>query len=113
MNPSYVVLSNFSLYPQTPVRRGTCTPKINVCGHAVFIREAQVAQWAKCWPADLAVMGLIPARGRNVFSGKLDSTTNSLSLSPSHHPDMTEILLKRTLNCKSFIYPYTINLNSK
>ena len=40
-------------------------------------------------PADLAVPSSIPGDNR-----KRDSIAHSLSLSPSHRPDMTEILLK-------------------
>ena len=43
-----------------------------------------VTQWVKHWPSDLAVSGLIPSEGGFI--------THSLSLWPSHYPDMTEIL---------------------
>ena len=45
----------------------------------------------KHWPADLVVPGLRPAGGRNVFN----HIANSLSISPTHRPDITEILLKK------------------
>ena len=41
-------------------------------------------------------MSLSPARGENLFSHKRGSIAHSLSLSSAHHPNMTEILLKRT-----------------
>ena len=47
------------------------------------------------WPAYVEVPGLRPTEGRNLSIHKQGSLSiNSLSLSPSHHPDMTEILLK-------------------
>ena len=51
---------------------------------------APVAQWVKRWPADQAVPR------RNLLNRKRGSTAHGLSLSSSHRPDMTEILLKRT-----------------
>ena len=42
--------------------------------------------------------------GRTLFNCKGGTTAHSLSLSPAHCPDMTEILLKRMLNCKSSIH---------
>ena len=55
---------------------------------------APVAQWVKPCLADQAVLSSIP-RGRNRFNCKLGSIAHSLSLSPFHHPDITELLLKR------------------
>ena len=54
-----------------------------------------VAQQVKQWPADLVVPGLRPTQGGNLFNCKWGFIAHSLSLSPTHHPDMTEILLKR------------------
>ena len=48
----------------------------------------------KCWPADLVVPSSIPAGG-NVLNHKQGFIAYSLWLSPSHHPDMTEIPKKR------------------
>ena len=45
--------------------------------------------------AHLVVLNLIAAEGGNLFNHKWDSIAQSLSLSSSHHPDITEILLKR------------------
>ena len=56
---------------------------------------AQVAQWVKVWPTDLAVMGSIPAWGEDLFYRKRGSIAHSLSLSSTHHPDITEILSTR------------------
>ena len=56
---------------------------------------AKVAQYVKRWPSDLALPGSSPTRGEI-------STVNGVSLHtafhyhPAHHPDMTEILMKRT-----------------
>ena len=59
-----------------------------------------MAQWVKRWATDLAVPSSIPARGR------LFSTVNGVPLhTASHRPDMSEILLKRTQNCKPSIHP--------
>ena len=58
------------------------------------ILAAPVAQWVKRWLADLAVPSLRPIRSR--ISRNRGSIAHSLSLSTSHRPDMTEILLKRT-----------------
>ena len=56
---------------------------------------ASVVQWVKRWPTDLAAAGSSPSCGRDLFNCKGGSITHSLSLSTSHHPDMTERLLKR------------------
>ena len=49
----------------------------------------------KRWPTDLAVPGSSPTGGGNRFNCERSFIGYSLSLSNSHHPDMTEILLKR------------------
>ena len=51
-----------------------------------------VAQWAKNWPTDLAVPGLSPALGE-IFSIVNEPSTIIRAV---HHPDVTELLLKRT-----------------
>ena len=53
------------------------------------------AQWVKPWPADLVVVGSSPAGGRDLFNGNRGSIAHSLSLLSTHHPDLTEILLKK------------------
>ena len=53
---------------------------------------APIAQYVKVWSIDLALPGSRPAGSGNLF----DSTAHSLSSSPSHRPDTTEILLART-----------------
>ena len=58
--------------------------------------EVPVAQWVKCWPTDLAVLGCRPAGGCNLLNHKRGSIAHSLLLSLTHHPHLTEILLKRT-----------------
>ena len=71
---------------------------------------APVAQWVKRWPTDLAVPSSIPTRGekktkerkKNLLNRKRGSIAHSLSLSTSHRPDMTEILLKRSSIYASF-----------
>ena len=40
----------------------------------------------KCWPADLAVLDLIPGGGKNIF--KYKQCAYSLSVSHSNHPDV-------------------------
>ena len=66
------------------------------CAYAFYtVTGAPVAQCVKCWPTDLAVLSSIPARGE-IFSLVNGVPVHSLSLSTSHRPDMTEILLKRT-----------------
>ena len=55
---------------------------------------ASVAQRVKRWPADLSVPGLSPASGLDFFNRKRDSVAHGLSLSLTHRPDMTKILLK-------------------
>ena len=57
---------------------------------------ALVAQWVKCWPADLAVASSSPASGEDLFNRKRGSIAHRLSLPSAFRPDMTEILLKRT-----------------
>ena len=51
--------------------------------------RAPVAKWVKRWPADLPPL-------RSVPGGRKFSLMNGAPLSPSHHPDMTGILLTRT-----------------
>ena len=60
-----------------------------------------MAQWVKRWTTDLAVPSSIPTRGE-IFNRKPGSIAHSLSLSTSHRPDMTEILLKRSSIHPSF-----------
>ena len=67
--------------------------------------EALVAQSVKRWPTDLALSGSNPAEG-NIFNRKRCSIAHSLSLSNSHRPDMTEILLNRAYNRKLSTQPY-------
>ena len=55
---------------------------------------APVPQQVKHQPADLAVPVLNPARDGNIFTHK-QGRVYRLSLSPYHHPDMTEILLSK------------------
>ena len=52
--------------------------------------------------ADLAVLGSMAPGGGNHFNCKQCSVANSLSMLPSHYPDMNGILFKRTL----IIHPY-------
>ena len=47
----------------------------------------------KALAADLAVLGLKPAGSKNLSNCKKESVAHSLSLSISHLPDMTKILL--------------------
>ena len=56
---------------------------------------APVVQWVKQWPADLVVLGWIPAGGRHLFDCRWGFTAHSLLLSSSHRLCITEILLKR------------------
>ena len=57
-----------------------------------------VAQWIRHWPVDLAVLGLSspPPSGENLFNHKQGFIAHSLSLSSTHHPDITKVLMKRT-----------------
>ena len=64
-----------------------------------------VCECVKCWLADLAVLGLVFAAGKNLFKRIWGSITHSLLLSPAHRPSMTEILLKRKKNCESSSHP--------
>ena len=60
----------------------------------ISAQKVSVAQQVKSWPADLAVLSLIPAGSGNLYR-KWDSFAHSLSFSPSYRPDMTGILMKR------------------
>ena len=55
-----------------------------------------------CWNKIWAISGMSHAGDRCLFSHKQFSIANNLSVSPSHHPDMTEILLKK---CKIMSRP--------
>ena len=57
---------------------------------------APVAQLVQRWPADLAVPGLSPACGGDLFSHKRGVIAHNISLSTAERPDMSEILLKNT-----------------
>ena len=65
-----------------------------------FVRArtpGKLSIYVKRWTADIAIPCSRPAGDKNLFNRKLGySTAQSLSLSPTHLPDMTEILLKRT-----------------
>ena len=63
---------------------------------AVF--HTKVAHWVKCWSAYL------PAEGGNLLDCKRSPISHSFLLSPSHHPDTTEMLLKSMSYCKSSIH---------
>ena len=79
----------------------------------IFIIHSPVAQWFKRWPTDLEVTGSSPARCGNLSNRKRGSIAHSLSLSPNHRPDMTEILLKGRYNHKSsilLVFSYRPNL---
>ena len=54
---------------------------------------ASIAQCVKRWPAELVALSLSPSSGRHLLNPKWGSIAQSLSLSPTHRPDMTEILL--------------------
>ena len=56
---------------------------------------APVAQWVKCCML-IRQTELDPSWKRDLLNRKQSSIAYSLSLSSKHHPDMTEILLKRT-----------------
>ena len=62
---------------------------------------------AKLWPTDKTVPGSIPSGAS--FNYKRYSIEDNLSLSPSHRPDMTEMLLKRTYR----VIHRTIHLTGK
>ena len=61
------------------------------------VEGGPAARWIKDWPADLPVPIWIP-KGENIPGCKRGSTAHrySLSLSSSHHADMTKIRLERT-----------------
>ena len=59
----------------------------------ISAQKVSVAQQIKSWPADLAVLSLIPAANGNL-DRKWDSFAHGLSFSHSYRP-MTGILLKR------------------
>ena len=61
-----------------------------------------MAQWVKRWTTDQTVPSSIPLSRRNLLNRKPGSIANSLSLSTSYRPDMTEILLKRSSIHPSF-----------
>ena len=65
-----------------------------------------VAQCVKHLPADLVVPDSSPALEEIFPNRKWGSIAYNLSLSSAHRSDMTEILLKRTLNRKSYIHLY-------
>ena len=68
-----------------------------------------VAQWAKCWSADLAVPS------SSLSQGEIFLTVNSIPLHTTfhNHPPIVLIwLLKRTQNCKSVIHPSITHMNS-
>ena len=69
-----------------------------------LIAGAPISQSVECWHTDLAVLGSSPAISGNLFNSEGGSIAQRLSLSPSHHPDMTEILLKRTQVVHSILY---------
>ena len=74
INVDYIAWK-YTTFTQNPVNIWTHT-------HADFCK------WVKCWPASLGVLGSISAADRNLFSCKQGSIAHSLSLSPSHHPDI-------------------------
>ena len=57
-----------------------------------------LAYWSSC-------LKFKPRSRRNLLNCKRGSTAHSLLLSSTIHPDMTELLLKRTYNHKSSIHP--------
>ena len=56
-------------------------------------------------PADIAVSGSKPLEAE-IFPSANETSLYKSSLSPSYHPDMTKILLKKTQNCKLFTHPF-------
>ena len=68
--------------------------------------NSPVARYVERSPAGLAVRGSRPAGCRNLFSRKRGFIAHNLSLSSIHNPDMTETLLKGSLNaCHTSIRP--------
>ena len=63
---------------------------------------APAAQWIKQWPTDLEDLGSNPACGGTPYNYRLGSIAHSLSLSSSHRPGKTKILLNR---CKIISHP--------
>ena len=61
------------------------------------------------WPADIAVLGSRPLV-TEIFPSANETSLYTPSLSPSYHPDMTKILLKKTQNCKLFTHPFLASL---
>ena len=57
------------------------------------------------WPADKAVSGSRPLVAE-IFPSANETSLYTSSLSPSYHPDMTKILLKKTQNCKLFKHQF-------
>ena len=55
-------------------------------------------------PADIAVSGSRPLEAE-IFPSANETSLYTSSLSPSYHPDMTKILLKKTQNSKLFTHP--------
>ena len=70
--------------------------------HCFSKSESTGSSVVQRWPSDLAIVGLFPAEGKHLYHR--DSTADKLSLSPSHLPDMTEILVKRTFSLKSSVH---------
>ena len=64
-----------------------------------------MAQWVKHWPTELEVSCSSPASGGALFNNRQGLIAHSLSLSPAHHPDITEILLL-VLCFKSTVHIY-------
>ena len=75
---------------------------------------APVTQWVEWWLADLAIPGLSPIWGEDLFNRKW-GPLHRLSLSLTHYPDITEILFKRTENRNPSIHPsiYCIGMLDK
>ena len=87
-----------SFFNSVSVISGRCegeNERLNALEHDLQL-GAWVAQWVKRWPTDLAVLSSIPTLGEIFSTVNGGSIAHSLSLSTSHRPDITEMLLKRT-----------------
>ena len=83
-----------NIFTQKEESKQYCPP-VEYTSLSRFLVGVPAAQWVKHWPPDLAFVSSSPARGEIISTVNEVSIAHSFSLSSTHHPDMTELLLKK------------------
>ena len=98
LEPSHAPLTQNGERPLQQVARkiSMIQSSFDILNTYVKVSGDAVAQWVKSWPSGLACPSSSPAQGKIFSTMNRVPLHTAFLLSSAHHPDMTEILLKRT-----------------